>query len=145
MLVLYLLLVLEQQQLGELLFGALNQVDEPPVGSTRPMVAYRRQNGNGKIICMYFGTYFNFCAAIIFIEVEIIMIKSISWLKVGDAVYPVEYSDDMAIVSHISPRTADIIWDDGSVSKITEDNMEDFNKTDENYLVAIKMLLGVLK
>lgn len=94
---------------------------------------------------MYCGTYFSFCAATIFIEVEVIMIKSISWLKVGDVVYPVEYSDDMAIVSHVSPRTADIIWDDGSVSKITEDDLEDFNKTDENYLVAIKMLLGVLK
>ena len=71
MLVLYLLWLLEQQQLGELLFGVLNQVDEPPVGLTRPMVAYRRQNGNGKIICMYFGTNFNICAAIGFDKMEI--------------------------------------------------------------------------
>lgn len=73
------------------------------------------------------------------------MIKSINWLKVGDVIYPVEYSDDMAIVSHVSLKTVDIIWDDGSVSKITEDDLEDFNKTDENYLIAVKMLLGVLK
>lgn len=73
------------------------------------------------------------------------MIKSINQLSVGDVVYPVEYSDDMAIVTHVSPRTADIIWDDGSVSKITEDDLEDFNKTDENYYVVVKMLLGVLK
>lgn len=45
MLVLYLLWLLGQQQLGELLFGVLNQVDEPPVGLTRPMATYRRQNG----------------------------------------------------------------------------------------------------
>jgi hypothetical protein len=49
----------------------LNQVDEPPVGSTRPLAAYRRQNGNGKIICMYFGTNFNFCATIGFDKMEV--------------------------------------------------------------------------
>lgn len=73
------------------------------------------------------------------------MIKSINYLEVGDVICPVEYPDNQAIIVRIGYREVEIIWNDGSIGRIQEKDLIDFNTTGKNYLNELKMFLGLIK
>jgi len=73
------------------------------------------------------------------------MIKSINYLEVGDVICPVDFPDNQAIIVRINYREVEIIWSDGSIGRIQEKDLLDFNATGKNYLNELKMFLGLIK
>ena len=73
------------------------------------------------------------------------MIKNIEYLEVGDAICPVDFPDNQAIIVRIGFREIEIIWSDGSIGRIKERDLKDFDTTGKNYLNELKMFLGLIK
>ncbi len=73
------------------------------------------------------------------------MIKNISYLKPGDSIYPIDLPDNYAMVVRVVHREVEMIWNDGSIGRIQEKDLKDFNTTGKNYLKELKMFLRLLK
>lgn len=73
------------------------------------------------------------------------MIKSIDYLEVGDIIYPIDFPDNQAIIVRIGYRAVEIIWSDGSIGRIQEQDLLDFNVTEKNYLNELKMFLELIE
>ena len=73
------------------------------------------------------------------------MIKSIEYLEIGDVIYPIDLPDNYAMVVRVVHREVEIIWNDGSIGRVQEKDLIDFNTTGKNYLKELKMFLRLLK
>lgn len=72
------------------------------------------------------------------------MIKSGIYLRTGDIIYPIEMSDNRAVVLRSNEWWTDILWDDGSSGKIEARNLGEFDTTGENIEYKIKELLALI-
>ena len=73
------------------------------------------------------------------------MIKSIEYLEVGDAIYPIDYPDNLAMIARIGFREIEIIWNDGSIGRIKERDLKDFDTNGKNYLNELNEMLRLIK
>ena len=73
------------------------------------------------------------------------MIKNIEYLKVGDAIYPIDYPDNLAMIVRIGFREIEIIWNDGSIGRIKERDLKDFDTNGKNYLNELNEMLRLIK
>lgn len=73
------------------------------------------------------------------------MIKNIEYLKVGDAIYPIDFPDNLAMIVRIGFREIEIIWNDGSIGRIKERDLKDFDTNGKNYLNELNEMLRLIK
>lgn len=73
------------------------------------------------------------------------MIKNIEYLEVGDAIYPIDYPDNLAMIVRIGFREIEIIWNDGSIGRIKERDLKDFDTNGKNYLNELNEMLRLIK
>ena len=55
------------------------------------------------------------------------MIKSVNYLKPGDIIFPVEMSDNAAVVLRTCSMEVEIMWCDYSIGRIQEKDLVDFS------------------
>lgn len=73
------------------------------------------------------------------------MIKNIEYLEVGDAIYSIDYPDNLAMIVRIGFREIEIIWNDGSIGRIKERDLKDFDTNGKNYLNELNEMLRLIK
>ena len=73
------------------------------------------------------------------------MIKDIEQLKVGDAIYPIDFPYNLAMIVRIGFREIEIIWNDGSIGRIKERDLKDFDTNGKNYLNELNEMLRLIK
>lgn len=60
------------------------------------------------------------------------MIKSINYLEPGDVIFPVEMSDNAAVVLRTCGREVEIMWCDYSIGRIQEKDLVNFDCAGHN-------------